>query len=26
LPKGFTGHWKSEGHGLVKYLTIERTI
>ncbi|MEN0045415.1 MAG: cupin domain-containing protein, partial [Bacteroidota bacterium] len=25
LPKGFTGKWKSEGHGLVKYLTVEKT-
>lgn len=25
LPKGFIGEWKSEGHGLVKYLTVEKT-
>lgn len=25
LPKGFEGIWKSEGLGLVKYLTIEKT-
>lgn len=26
LPNGFTGKWKSNGHGLVKFLTIEKTI
>lgn len=25
LPKGFTGDWKSEGHGIIKYLTVQRT-
>ena len=25
IPKGFTGEWKNEGHGLVKYLTVEKT-
>ncbi|MEM9822884.1 MAG: cupin domain-containing protein [Bacteroidota bacterium] len=25
LPKGFKGKWKSEGHGLIKYLTVEKT-
>ncbi|RNC87736.1 MAG: DUF861 domain-containing protein [Winogradskyella sp.] len=25
LPKGLLGSWKSDGHGLVKYLTIEKT-
>ena len=25
IPKNLTGNWKSEGHGLVKYLTIEKT-
>jgi len=25
LPEGFTGNWKSEGHGLVKYITFEKT-
>ena len=25
LPKGLTGTWRSEGHGLVKYLTIKQT-
>ncbi|OEJ99730.1 cupin domain-containing protein [Roseivirga misakiensis] len=25
IPAGFTGQWKSDGHGLVKYLTIEKT-
>ena len=25
LPNGFTGHWKSEGHGLLKYITIEKS-
>lgn len=26
IPKGFIGNWKSEGHGLVKYLTVEKTL
>ncbi len=26
LPRAFQGTWKSDGHQLVKYLTIERTI
>jgi len=25
MPKGFTGSWKSNGHGLVKYLSVEKT-
>lgn len=25
IPKGFTGLWKSEGHGLVKYLVVEKS-
>lgn len=25
IPDGFTGNWKSEGHGLVKYLMVEKT-
>lgn len=25
LPKGYTGQWKSEGHGFIKYLTVEKT-
>ncbi|MEM8523476.1 MAG: cupin domain-containing protein [Bacteroidota bacterium] len=25
LPESFTGKWKSEGHGLVKYLIVEKT-
>ena len=25
IPKGFMGEWLSEGHGLIKYLTIERS-
>lgn len=25
IPKGFKGKWKSEGHSLVKYITIEKT-
>ena len=24
LPKGFTGEWKSEGHGVLKYLSIRK--
>lgn len=23
IPKGFTGHWKSEGHSILKYLAVE---
>ncbi len=26
IPKGFTGNFKSDGHGLVKYLIVEKTI
>ena len=25
LPKGYTGTWESEGHGLIKYLVIKQT-
>lgn len=25
IPTGFTGKWNSEGHGLIKYLTVEKT-
>ncbi|MEL6390103.1 MAG: cupin domain-containing protein [Bacteroidota bacterium] len=25
VPAGFTGTWKSEGHSIIKYLSIERT-
>ncbi|MEM8886879.1 MAG: cupin domain-containing protein [Bacteroidota bacterium] len=25
IPKGFTGHWESQGHTLAKYLVIEQT-
>ena len=25
IPKNMNGKWKSEGHGLIKYLTIEKT-
>lgn len=25
LPKGFTGSWHSKGHGLIKYLVIQKT-
>jgi len=25
LPKGCTGQWKSQGHGMIKYLVIEAT-
>lgn len=26
LPKGYTGTWESNGHGLIKYLVIEATV
>ncbi|WP_299884038.1 cupin domain-containing protein [uncultured Lacinutrix sp.] len=26
IPKDLSGNWKSEGHGLVKYLAIEKTL
>lgn len=25
IPYGFTGNWKSEGHGLLKYIRVEKT-
>jgi len=25
LPKGYTGNWKSDGHGLIKYIAVEST-
>ena len=25
MPKGLQGNWTSEGHGLVKYLIVEKT-
>ena len=26
IPKNLEGSWKSNGHGLVKYLTVEKTV
>lgn len=26
IPNGFKGEWESEGHGIVKYLVVKRTI